>query len=212
MLAWTGPFQALDERMLGASLKASGELRAREVVALLLMDEAACAQWNGRVPRTEVARVVRALTTAGAGELGFDFAYLQPDRDGPGALGVLADALRAHGRAVTGTVPLPAGGEPTEPIPAHRTLPTGPTPAIPYGRFAPPCGPVPEASALGTYAMPVSPAGRVRSAFALAEAEGRRVPSLALAMWLQARGLPLPVPARAAAGRAGGGRALPAGG
>lgn len=189
LLSTTRLFWGFEERAIGLAMELSS--RPREACPLVVVELRGedYARLGGRISREHFARLVRGLSAAGAGVIGFDIAFSTPDFKGPEAEAAFEAALAAHGRAVTGISSLEGAFDPAAPpLPEAWTLPPGPSPAARVARFERPYGRYGELTRLGTFFLGKGESGVLRTVFPLVEAGRQRVPTLALSMYLAASG------------------------
>jgi len=163
-------------------------------VTIIEFDQQTVDRLGWPIPRRIHARVLEALTRAEPVALGYDTFFYLPAVDGPEADVAMGKVLSGFGRSVL-AVPCSTQDRAKEParlaeVLGPSSLPVGPVPAFRCANLLPPVEPLRGGVRLAQVTAASSASGYYRSFNLLAELGERRLPTLALAMYLAGQGLP----------------------
>ena len=189
-LVWRG----FEERAQGLLLALSPR-PWNERVAVVEFDQETVNRLGWPIPRRIHARVLEAVTRAEPVALGYDTFFYLPAVDGPEADVALGKVLAGFGRSVL-SMPCSVKDPAKEParlaeVLGPSSLPVGPVPAFSCANLLPPVEPLRGGVRLAQVTAASSASGYYRGFNLLAELGGRRLPTLALAVYLTGQGLPL---------------------
>jgi CHASE2 domain-containing sensor protein len=193
-MASTQVWRGFEERAQGLLLT----VRPRpwnERVTVIEFDQKTVDRLGWPIPRQIHARVVEALGRVEVAALGYDTFFFLPAVDGARADVALGQQLSRMGRSVL-AVPCANNDQAKDPtrlveILEPSSVPLGPTVAITCGNLLPPVEPLRGGVRLAQVTAAPSASGYYRGFHLLAELGGRRLPTLALAMYMVGEGLPL---------------------
>jgi CHASE2 domain-containing sensor protein/tRNA A-37 threonylcarbamoyl transferase component Bud32 len=187
--AWRG----FEERVQGLLL-ARHPRAWNDRVTIIEFDQETVNRLGWPIPRRIHAQVLEAVARAEPVVVGYDSFYYLPAVDGPEGDAAFGKVLSGFGRAVL-AVPCSNQDRAKEParlaeVLGPSSLPVGPVPAFRCANLLPPVEPLRGGVRLAQVTAASSASGYYRSFNLLAELGGRRLPTLALAMYLTGQGLP----------------------
>jgi len=187
----SGLFHAANEQAEAALLSA----RTRPFDSRVLLvenDERSYVQLGYPFTRTSQARLIEALTAAGAKAIGVDMIFAPHGVDGAEGDEALARALENSPQAVLALACAKTTSRPAEALSqalAGSTVPFGATPALECPTALPPYPPLAGTSKLGHIQLARSHSDVNRGLFLFADVGGQRIPTLALQLYLEGEGI-----------------------